>query len=82
MTAIKLKTPIEHDGRTIEHIERVQGQLRHGRHAVLTMCADNAKTTSDQAMNRKLDKSKSTGRMNGSVSLTMAIGACSKWADD
>jgi phage terminase large subunit-like protein len=49
-------------------------KLRHGNHPVLTMCAANAVTTSDPAGNRKLDKAKATGRIDGMVALTMALG--------
>lgn len=44
----------------------------HGGHPVLTMCAANAVVTSDPAGNRKLDKAKSTGRIDGMVALAMA----------
>lgn len=56
------------------------GQLRHGAHPVLTMCAGNAVAISDPAGNRKLDKSKATGRIDGMVALTMAIGVGTKEA--
>lgn len=49
-------------------------QLEHGAHPVLTMCAANAVVIKDPAGNRKLDKSKSTGRIDGMVSLAEAIG--------
>tara|TARA_R110000782_G_scaffold47256_1_gene104015 strand:+ start:451 stop:1980 length:1530 start_codon:yes stop_codon:yes gene_type:complete len=55
--------------------------LRHGMHPVLTMCAANAVITKDPAGNRKLDKSKATGRIDGMVSLAMAIGATEKATD-
>jgi len=44
----------------------------HGAHPVLTMCAANSVITRDAAGNRKLDKKKSTGRIDGMVSLAMA----------
>jgi phage terminase large subunit-like protein len=47
--------------------------LAHGNHPVLTMCAANAVVKSDPAGNRKLDKSRSTGRIDGMVALTMAL---------
>jgi phage terminase large subunit-like protein len=50
-------------------------KIRHGGHPVLTMCADNCVITTDPAGNRKLDKKKSNGRIDGMVALTMAIGA-------
>lgn len=48
--------------------------VRHGGHPVLAMCAANAVAVSDPAGNRKLDKSKATGRIDGLVALTMAAG--------
>lgn len=51
--------------------------LEHGAHPVLTMCAANAVVIKDPAGNRKLDKSKSTGRIDGMVSLVMAVGVAS-----
>jgi phage terminase large subunit-like protein len=61
---------------SIDVLERVifDARIRHGDHPVLTWCASNAKTASDPAGNRKLDKQKSTGRIDGLVALTMAIG--------
>jgi len=53
----------------------LNGRLRHGAHPVLTMCAANAVITKDPAGNRKLDKSKSTARIDGMVALVMAKGA-------
>ena len=52
----------------------LSGKLRHGNHPVLTMCAANAVTSTDPAGNRKLDKSKATGRIDGMVALAMAVG--------
>lgn len=52
----------------------LNGRLRHGGHPVLTMCAANAVVVKDAAGNRKLDKSKSTGRIDGMVALAMARG--------
>jgi len=49
-------------------------KLRHADHPVLTMCAANAVVTPDPAGNRKLDKAKAAGRIDGMVSLTMAFG--------
>lgn len=50
-------------------------RLRHGNHPVMTMCASNATVIKDSAGNRKIDKSKATGRMDGMVALAMAMGA-------
>lgn len=48
--------------------------VRHGGHPVLAMCAANAVAVPDAAGNRKLDKSKATGRIDGMVALAMAEG--------
>jgi phage terminase large subunit-like protein len=52
----------------------LNGKLAHGNHPVLTMCAANAVVIRDPAGNRKLDKAKSRGRIDGLVALTMAVG--------
>ncbi|TXM72891.1 terminase large subunit [Methylobacterium sp. WL12] len=64
----------------IDVLERlaVEAKLRHGMHPVLTWCAGNAKTTADPAGNRKLDKRKSTGRIDGLQALAMALGAANR----
>lgn len=49
-------------------------RIAHGGHPVLNMCAANAVVTADPAGNRKLDKGKATGRIDGMVALTMAKG--------
>lgn len=48
-------------------------RIRHGGHPVLTWCAANAIAVADPAGNRKLDKSKSSGRIDGMVALAMAL---------
>jgi phage terminase large subunit-like protein len=53
-------------------------QIAHGGHPVLTMCAANATTQTDPAGNRKLSKSKSSGRIDGMVALTMAAGVAAE----
>ena len=52
----------------------LQKQLKHGNHPVLTMCAANAVTISDPAGNRKFNKQKATGRIDGMVALAQAVG--------
>lgn len=83
LDAIGCSAPLEPFGQgfkemapAIDTMERalLDERLRHGGHPVLTWCASNAKATSDAAGNRKLDKSKSTGRIDGLVALTMALG--------
>lgn len=55
----------------------VGGKVRHGDNPILRMCAANTKATLDPAGNRKLDKKKSTGRIDGFVALTMLVGHAS-----
>lgn len=55
--------------------ELVNERIAHGMHPVLTLCAANATTTKDPAGSRKLDKSRTTGRIDGMVALAMAMGA-------
>lgn len=57
--------------------ELLNGRVAHGLHPVLTMCAANAVTTKDPAGNRKLDKARTTGRIDGMVAMAMAFGAAS-----
>lgn len=59
--------------RTLEG-ELLNGRVAHGNHPVLAMCAANAVVVSDPSGNRKLAKDKSSGRIDGMVALTMAIG--------
>jgi phage terminase large subunit-like protein len=51
----------------------LNNRVRHGMHPVLTMCAANAVVTKDPAGNRKLDKHKANGRIDGMVALCMAM---------
>lgn len=51
----------------------LNGRLAHGDNPVLTMCAANAVVSKDAAGNRKLDKHKATGRIDGMVALAMAM---------
>ena len=54
--------------------ELLNTRIAHGNHPVLTLNAANATTTRDPAGNRKLDKSRETGRIDGMVALAMALG--------
>lgn len=56
----------------------LQKKLKHGMHPVLTMCAGNAVVEQDAAGGRKFTKKKSTGRIDGMVSLAMAVDALAK----
>lgn len=50
----------------------LNGRMAHGGHPVLNMCISNATVKPDPAGNKKLDKSRSRGRIDGAVALTMA----------
>lgn len=50
----------------------LNAKLRHGNHPVLSMCAANSVVKYNEAGDRKLDKAKSRGRIDGMVSLAMA----------
>ena len=60
----------------VDIVERLvsQRRLRHGGHPVLQSCVSNAVITRDPSGGRKLDKAKSTGRIDGLVALAMALG--------
>jgi phage terminase large subunit-like protein len=50
-------------------------RIRHGGHPLLTWNALNARVVTDDLGNRRFTKTKSTGRIDGLVALTNAIGA-------
>ncbi len=66
-------------------------KIAHGGHPVLTMCMMNATVRPDPSGNRKLDKQRSRGRIDGAVALSMAtamaatyegaVDATSPWED-
>lgn len=56
----------------------LNAKLKHGNHPVLTMCAGNAVVKYNEAGDRKLDKAKSRGRIDGMVSLAMACAVASE----
>jgi len=56
-------------------VEALQGNLRHGMHPVLTWNAANAVISTDPAGNRKFEKAKATGRIDGLVALSGALRA-------
>ncbi len=56
----------------------LNGRMAHGGNPVLRMCAANAKVTKDPAGNRKLDKLKSVGRIDGLQALAMAAGVAAE----
>ena len=59
----------------------LNGKVAHGNNPVLTMCAANAVVQKDPAGNRKLDKARSRGRIDGMVALTMAAGVAESTTD-
>lgn len=59
----------------------LERELAHGDHPVLEMCARNAVVTQDPAGNRKLDKAKATGRIDGMVALAMARAMAATYED-
>lgn len=48
------------------------GKIQHGMHPVLTMCAANSVVDMDPAGNRKLNRRRARGRIDGMVALLMA----------
>ena len=57
-------------------------KICHGGHPVLTMCMKNARVEKDAAGNRKLNKFKATGRIDGAVALAMAMGLAERALDE
>lgn len=59
----------------VEALERAvaEEKLRHGDHPVMTWCVSNTVTVADPANNRKFDKAKSYGRIDGTVTLAMSL---------
>lgn len=68
----------------IDNLERLilNNKLKHGGNPVLTMCAMNAVITQDAAENRKLDKKRTSGRIDGMQALAMAAGVLDKFQDN
>lgn len=62
--------------------DMLNGRMRHGCNPILQMCAANAVVTTDPANNRKLDKHKATGRIDGMVALAMAVGVAGHSSTD
>lgn len=56
----------------------LQGQLKHPSHPVLDWCVSNTTTLSDPSGNRKPAKDRSTGRIDGLVALSMAVGLAAR----
>lgn len=64
----------------IEALEEaiLNNKFKHLNNPVLNMCVHNAKTAIDPAGNRKFEKSKATGRIDGVVALGMAMGIAAR----
>lgn len=54
-------------------VKLLNANLKHGNHPVLSMCAANARVTGDSGA-RKFEKKQDTKRIDGMVSLAMAVG--------
>lgn len=52
----------------------LNSRMRLGDHPVLNFCASNSVVSSDEAGNRKLNKKRSTGRIDGMIALAMTYG--------
>lgn len=59
----------------------IEGQLKHGGHPVLTMCAFNARVVGDSGA-RKFDKRTARGRIDGMVALAIAKGVMPQQVDE
>lgn len=59
--------------RSLESIV-LNAKMAHGNNPILNMCAFNSVVHRDPAGNRKLDKARSRGRIDGMVALAMAVG--------
>lgn len=64
----------------VDIVERLvtDRRLRHGANPILTWCAANAVAVADPSGNRKLDKSRSRGRIDGLVALAMALAVAAR----
>lgn len=86
LNAIGAKLPLEPFGQGFKDMapaldalesDLLNARIRHGDHPVLTMCAANAVAVKDPAGSRKLDKAKTSGRIDGLVALAMSYGTTS-----
>lgn len=60
----------------------MNGKLRHGNHPLLNLGAANAIASHDPAKNRKLEKAKSSGRIDPLVAAVMSVHACAAPSED
>lgn len=88
--AIGLELPLEDWGQghkdmapalDVIETELLECSLMHGSNPVLTMCAANAIAVENVAGDKKLDKIKSTGRIDGMQALAMAEGLAARMID-
>lgn len=63
-------------------VKLLNEQLRHGKHPILNMCAQNARVKEGEAEARKFDKRTARGRIDGMVALAMAIGVMPQQVDE
>ncbi len=63
----------------VDQLERLVAdrKMKDGGNPIMNMCAANAIAERDPAGNRKLNKAKSVGKIDGLVALTMALGVIS-----
>ncbi len=62
-------------------VRLLSGKLKHSKHPVLKMCAQNAVTVGESEA-RKFDKAKARGRIDGMVALAMAVGVMPSVAEE
>lgn len=62
-------------------VKLLNAQLRHGKHPVLTMCAQNARVKGDNGA-RSFDKRTARGRIDGMVALAMAVGVMPEMVEE
>lgn len=88
--AIELDLPLENWGQgfasmspALSEVEDLvlNEELKHGDNPVLTMCCANSVVTENAARDRKLDKMRATGKIDGMQSLCMALGLAKKTTD-
>lgn len=87
MAAEGIKVPMQEWGQgfrdmspALEALETLvlSGKLKHPNNPVLNWCTANATATLDPAHNRKLDKTRSNGRIDALVALCMAVGLAAR----
>jgi phage terminase large subunit-like protein len=91
LTALSVELPLTPLGQgfkdfspAVDTLERLVAdeKVNHAGNPILAMCAANAVVTKDPAGNRKLDKSKASGRIDGLVALAMALSIAERHEDE